>query len=259
MNNPLILFRILFTSLIRCLRNGYLAFLLINSAFALPQINIIIDDLGNNVHHDMPIAMLPGAVTCSILPYRVDSDHIAQVCHEQNKEIIVHVPMEANRELPMGAGGLSVTLSPEALQNAFLADVNSIPYRIGFNNHMGSRLTRDRDAMETVMAAAKPLNIFYIDSLTDPRSVSGKTARADGIPTLDRDIFLDDIRTPDAVEHQFQELIRVAKEHGYAIAIGHPYPVTIAMLQQEVPNLAAEGVELVPLSTLVQGGQRDPR
>ena len=42
---------------------------------------------------------------------------------------------------------------------------------------------------------------------------------------------------------------RQARRHGYALGIGHPHPATLAALEQWLPQLAARGIDLVPLTT----------
>ena len=43
----------------------------------------------------------------------------------------------------------------------------------------------------------------------------------------------------------------IARERGSAVAIGHPYPETLEVLEETLPALAGEGIELVPLSRLI--------
>jgi polysaccharide deacetylase 2 family uncharacterized protein YibQ len=43
-----------------------------------------------------------------------------------------------------------------------------------------------------------------------------------------------------------------ALRDGFAIAIGHPKPATIAALEEEAPRLEASGVDLVFASDLVR-------
>ena len=50
---------------------------------------------------------------------------------------------------------------------------------------------------------------------------------------------------------QLERLKRRAIDEGQAVAIGHPYPETMALLEQALPELMAEGFELVPVSELV--------
>lgn len=222
------------------------------SLFAKPEIAIIIDDLGNDFSYAEQTALLPGPVTCSILPFRSDTVVSAQLAHDADKEVIVHVPMQADNGFPMGKGGLSVTMSSQQLQQQLLKDLNDVPFRIGFNNHMGSRLTQDQAAMTTVMRSAKPLHLFFIDSRTTAKTVAEKTAIDFHVPTLSREVFLDDQHNMAYINHQFHRLLAIAKKNGYAIAIGHPFSSTLDYLQFAIQDLKKTGVKLVPLSTLIK-------
>ena len=92
---------------------------------------------------------------------------------------------------------------------------------------------------------------FFIDSLTTPKSTAKYYAAKHNVALLARHVFLDNEQNQPAIEKQFQQLIDIAKRHQTAIAIGHPYPETYRFLQQRLPQLAAEGVELVTISTLL--------
>jgi polysaccharide deacetylase 2 family uncharacterized protein YibQ len=44
----------------------------------------------------------------------------------------------------------------------------------------------------------------------------------------------------------------LAKQRGQVVAIGHPYPATLELLERELPRLAEQGFELVKVSELVK-------
>jgi hypothetical protein len=64
-------------------------------------------------------------------------------------------------------------------------------------------------------------------------------------------VFLDNEQTYTYESGQLDELIKLAKRHGKAIAICHPHPVTAQVLAQEIPKLKERGVEVVRVSALV--------
>ena len=78
-----------------------------------------------------------------------------------------------------------------------------------------------------------------------------KTAQAQGLATVSRDVFLDNIRTEQAIDKQFSRLVKLARLHGSALAIGHPYPETMAYLKKRLNRLDQDGVRLVRLSDLL--------
>jgi len=51
---------------------------------------------------------------------------------------------------------------------------------------------------------------------------------------------------------QLRQFLRVLDEQGAALAIGHPYPTTIAALAKFLPELERDDVELAPASQLLQ-------
>ena len=72
-----------------------------------------------------------------------------------------------------------------------------------------------------------------------------------GLSHAGRDVFLDNERNLVSINEQFNRLIRLARQRGQAIAIGHPYPETVHYLQQVLPLMQDAGIEVVPVSTLL--------
>jgi polysaccharide deacetylase 2 family uncharacterized protein YibQ len=44
----------------------------------------------------------------------------------------------------------------------------------------------------------------------------------------------------------------LARRRGQVVAIGHPYPSTLELLERELPRLVEEGFELVSISEIVR-------
>jgi len=65
-------------------------------------------------------------------------------------------------------------------------------------------------------------------------------------------VFLDDDETLPAIANQLAKIEQVARQHGSAIAIGHPHDPTIAALKTWLPMLGEKGLALVPLSAVVR-------
>ncbi len=214
-------------------------------------IAIIIDDLGYNYSLGLQAAELPASLTYSILPYSTHASRLAEVVHNSGKEVMVHLPMENLGDNPIGPGGLTNTLSRAEFENTILRAVSSVPHARGINNHMGSALTQERRPMEWLMKEIGKLNFFFVDSRTTPRTVASDVARRNNLLTSSRDIFLDNDTSVYDIDVQFRKLIRLAKSKGTAIAIGHPYPETLAYLELAIPQLADQGIMIIPASNLV--------
>jgi uncharacterized protein len=230
------------------------------SASALPAadpprtayIALIIDDLGNNRATDDRTVHLPGPVACAVLPHTAHASDIADAAHRQNKEVLLHLPMESLDAHEPGPGTLDSSMFEREFAKMLDYDLASVPHAVGINNHMGSRLTAHAPLMALLMREIhKRGALFFVDSRTNPESVAASQALTAGVPALSRDVFLDNEPTTAAIEQQMQTLIRLARKNGYAIGIGHPHPATLAVLEQWLPTLTQYGVQLIPLSTML--------
>ncbi len=215
-------------------------------------IAVVIDDLGNTLGEGRRVAALPGPVTCSILPHTAHAREIAELAHGAGKEVMLHLPMESVDDEPLGPGGISLDMTETEIARTVNDDITSIPHLAGVNNHEGSLMTQHPGDMAWIMQALHAAGpYFYIDSYTTVDSVAYQMARENGVPAARRNVFLDDVNTAEAVAGQWQRLLKIARRGGFAIAIGHPRSATLAMLEEEIPKLAAENVTLVPVSRIV--------
>jgi len=252
-----IIFGIIFTTLTLCINaNAHdqpLAVTRLNG-LDLPAISIIIDDLGYSYQRDMRIANLDAPITCAILPHTPYGVIVAEKAHRQNKEILLHQPMQAIEERSdLGPGAVRLDMDSDEFQHVIRDNLDSIPHATGINNHMGSLLTRHPGHMSWLMEVLEQREeLFLVDSFTSNASVVGQIANEYWIPNIRRDIFLDNERDIEHITAQFNKLLAIARKNGYALAIGHPYPQTIAVLEKLLPNLAEKGYHIVPVSTLLK-------
>jgi hypothetical protein len=201
------------------------------------------------------VLSLPDRVTLAVMPLLPQSKRIAELARQQGHEVIVHLPMEpkGRADKRQAPGMLRSDMTPMD----FIAQVNenldSVPGAAGVNNHEGSSLTENRQAMTFLMSALKDRSLFFLDSMTDPKSLAFAVAKEFGLRAAKRDVFLDnESNNPLAIRKQLDELARIAKEHGQAIGIGHPHPATIEELRKWLPEAAELGIEVVPVSRLMQ-------
>lgn len=222
------------------------------------RIAIIIDDLGYSLKKGREAVALPGALTYSVLPMRPHSRAIAQHAHRHGKEVMLHLPMQARDNRRMGPGGLHDAMDRSGLQQMLQAGLDAVPHVAGVNNHMGSLLTRRTLPMDWLMQELRCIGgLYFVDSRTDVRSVARERARDAGIANAQRDVFLDNEADVGYIRNQLAKLIRRARRYGSAIGIGHPYPETLSVLADVLPRLAKVGIEVVPVSELVER-QREP-
>ena len=215
-------------------------------------IAIIIDDIGNNLEAGKRVIHSNLPVTCSILPARPHSIKLARLAHKNGKEVMLHLPMQASKSERLGHGGLTASMSKREFTRTVEISIDAIPHARGVNNHMGSLLTSNSDHMEWLMQtiANRDENLFFVDSRTTAKTVASDAAQSYHIPSVQRDVFLDDTaHDKNFVKQQIKQLIKIAKRQGYALAIGHPHKTTLSVLEQELSKLNNNEIELVTVTS----------
>ena len=153
---------------------------------------------------------------------------------------------------PVEPGGLLLDMTHSQFIAGFDANLAAVPHAIGVNSHRGSMLTRHPGHMSWLMEAiGRRGDLFFVDSYTTPASVALAAALEAGIPATRRDVFLDSDRSPGTLVREFARLKQLARETGFAVGIGHPYPATLEFLERELPKLGEEGVELISISRMI--------
>lgn len=222
------------------------------SAVPVIAISIIIDDLGNNLSQGRRALRLPGSVACAILPHTPHAARLAREVHTSGKEVILHLPMESEDDAELGPGSLSANMHADDINTALDQALRTVPHAVGISSHMGSYLTKQPQPMRWLMhALARRGGLYYVDSRTTADTVAAKIATEFGVPNLERNVFLDEDRGHGAIERQFERLLELAERHGAALAIGHPYPETLAFLEGRLAQLSNTYVRLVPPSQLL--------
>lgn len=215
------------------------------------KVAIVIDDIGYK-SSDKKLLELNGDLTFAVLPHTPYAQEYAQQAYANNRDVIIHLPMQAysdNRLL--GPGALTKDMNKRQFQQTLTSALENIPFAIGVNNHMGSLLTQMETPMSWTMEFLAQHNLFFLDSRTTKFSKISDVANDFGVGNVNRHVFLDHNKSQRAIRWQLKQLVRLAKRQGQAIAIAHPYPETYQVLADELPKLKEQGIELVALSSLI--------
>jgi len=224
-----------------------------SSTHAAKLASIIIDDIGNSYEHGQTIINFPAAITLAILPQTQFASKLAHQAHENNKEVMLHLPLQSIEHHEPTPGILKLHMTKKQFSQQLKTNIASVPYISGINNHMGSLLTQHPGHMDWLMSEISNLdNVYFVDSRTSNKSVVTEAATNHQVPNLVRDIFLDPDFRPETIRKQFDQFIRVTKKNGQAIAIAHPHPKTLEFLQANLHKLTENGIKLVPVSKLLE-------
>jgi polysaccharide deacetylase 2 family uncharacterized protein YibQ len=215
------------------------------------DIVLIIDDLGFEGQPLERVMALDPNVNMAVLPNGTRAEEFARRLHARGFEVLCHLPMQPRGHETPGANAILASMTDAEIASTTRRNIEAIPYASGVNNHMGSLATADRRVMTSVIGAI-PDGMYFIDSRTGGTSVAATVAREMNVRTATRNVFLDDVATERGVHTQLEALATAAQKHGVAIAIGHPYPVTIRVLTAELPGLRERGFRFVRASTVVR-------
>ena len=217
------------------------------------KVAIVIDDFGYDGRLARRFLQIDAPLSFSVLPNGTFSKSIARRVRQAGRELLLHLPMEPKGypEVDPGVGALLTEMSDRELVAALKKNLDSLPHVKGVNNHMGSKFCENERKLRLVMGELKKRGLFFVDSRTTSRTQAYRVAKEEEVPSAERNVFLDNIQTTQAVRRQLKKLVQLAKLKGQAIGIAHPHEVTLKVLKEDIPKLSDQGVELVPVSQLV--------
>ena len=185
------------------------------------------------------------------MPYASRLDEQTAAAQDADHELLLHVPTEPMGHGDPGPGALLVNEPANEIRARLTKALDSFDGFDGINNHMGSKFTAYAPGMEIVIDELKRRGLFFLDSRTSPKTVGESLAHDRGIPTIARDVFLDDNMSLGAVVGQLAVVEKVARRKGYAVAIGHPHENTLQALEAWIPEAEARGFTFVPIRSLL--------
>ncbi|WP_333498053.1 divergent polysaccharide deacetylase family protein [Kluyvera sp. CHPC 1.2972] len=220
------------------------------------KLSIVIDDFGYRPQTENQVLAMPSTISVAVLPNAPHAREMATKAHNSGHEVLIHLPMAPLSKQPLEKDTLRPDMSSDEIERIIREAVDKVPYAVGLNNHMGSAMTSSLFGMQKVMQALSRYNLYFLDSMTIGNSQAMRAANGTGVKVIKRRIFLDDTQNEADIRVQFNRAIDLARRNGSAIAIGHPHPTTVRVLQQMVYNLPSD-ITLVRPSSLLNEPQVD--
>ena len=105
--------------------------------------------------------------------------------------------------------------------------------------------------MRPVLETLKEHGLLYLDNRATELSVAEAIAKEIGLPHAINNRTLDESHASQVIiDARLAQIERLALTEGYAVAIAHPFPLTLERLATWSETLEARGFILVPISTV---------
>ncbi len=208
-------------------------------------LSIIIDDIGPNLSRAKEFWKINDNITLSIIPFLKESKLISIYALKHHLHVMLHMPMEPAKPLRNYNHFLLSTMDNNTFKKQLFANLKSIPFYEGINNHMGSKLTCNREKMELFFSTFEK-GKFFIDSKTARCTIAGKIALKHNIKSGIRDIFIDNKKEFSYILKNLQKAEKLAMKNGFAIAIGHPDRRTVHALSVFIAN-KSKNLVIIPV------------
>ena len=190
----------------------------------------VIDDAGNNLWDLEPFLQFPGALTIAVLPGLPDSIEAARRIRAAGKEVFLHQPMESLGGSNPGPGAIFSGMGRDEIREIVSRNLDELWPVAGMNNHEGSRITMDEEAMEVILEICRERGIPFLDSRTTAETAAPRTARRLEMFIGERDIFLDNDQDEESILDFINMGLSRAEERGSVIMIGHVWSPALAPL-----------------------------
>ena len=222
----------------------------------LPQVAIIIDDMGYHELIGKELLALPFELTYSFLPFAPHTREMERVAYRSGKTVFLHLPLQPKgNEWDPGPGALTLEDSPVVQKKKLEKCLEEVPHAVGLNNHMGSKYTEDKEAMTRLMQNIAGRKLSFVDSYTSSGSIGLRTAQEQDIKSARRDVFLDNILDEKKICGQLEKLVKIAEKHGVGIGIAHPHQVTVDALTR-CGELYRTRVQYVSIKNVLMSHQK---
>ncbi|PAF51466.1 hypothetical protein BKH43_02150 [Helicobacter sp. 13S00401-1] len=200
------------------------------SHYKKPMIVIIIDDVSSRVHERRIKSVGLANLTPSLFPRQPITPHTPEIAKDF-KHYMIHLPLEAGGDYTDKSEWITMGESYRKIKKRIDEIRQDFPDAYYINNHTGHAFTSSKKDMLRLLKALDKDDFEFVDSKTIASNVVNDIGKKRGHFFLARDVFLDNDLDTNYIAKQMETFLKIARLRGYAIAIGHPHPKTIATLK----------------------------
>jgi len=194
------------------------------------------------------VALAPGASW---------SGDLFRAARRASREIVLHLPLEPINypQVSPGPGTVLVTMKPAEITGLTRRYIDQAGPVAAVANHMGSLATQDMTVMSAVYQELKRRHLTFIHLTPVAGAVCRPLASQLGVMYEEPGAVLDgEARRPDAkaLDRRWDEVLAACRERGTSIVWLRATPLARGWLQRATEPKRLQGVDLVPLSSLLR-------
>ncbi len=198
------------------------------------------------------IRKLPPEVSLVFEPYASDLDDWLLRSRLAGHEAYVALPMESQKFPSMDAGPMGLTTTVQVAENVkrLRGVLSSFAGYVGVVSSMGSKFATADGQLKPILEELKRRGLIYIDAASS-KSSAVTIAQEIDLPVLKSNVVLDDPPSSSNIQRRLRNLESFVSKNATAIAMAHPYPVSIHQIQAWINTLPGKKLALVPVSSIV--------
>ena len=213
----------------------------------------VIDDAGNNLRELEPFLRIPYPLTIAVLPGLPYSAEAAGRIRAAGKEVILHQPMEALGAQNPGPGAIYSHMSADEIREVLARNIEEVGPVAGVNNHQGSKITIDAEAMKVILDFCSERGVYFLDSRTTAETAAPEIARQTGTKFAERNIFIDNEQNKNSMLGYIAGGLDRARRYGSAVMIGHAWSPDLApLLFEQIPVYIEQGYIIKTVSGILK-------
>jgi polysaccharide deacetylase 2 family uncharacterized protein YibQ len=219
------------------------------------RIAIVVGGLGlSQTGSQKAIATLPSEVTLGFAASGNSLQRWMQEARREGHEILLQVPMQAFGENG-GTGKLMTNAAADANLAVLQRSMAKITNYTGIMNHLGGQFLASEAALSPVLDDIAGRGLLFLDDGTSAQSKVSEVARKGSYPVAFGDMVLDSELEEGAILRRLDDLERLARRNGTAIATASAFDETISAVSKWVNEAQGRGIEIVGVASLISDRQ----
>lgn len=220
-----------------------------------PRVAIIITGMGLSRAATLAaISQMAGGITLAFDPHTRNLEEWVGLGRSNGHEALLHLPMEPTDFPVSDPGPMALLTDFDAAQNIGRMHqvlASAIGY-VGVVQVMGSKFAASDAALRPALEELKKRGLLFVNVPSGTEDRGFAVAQEIGLPVTRVDLKLDNDLSAAAIDSQINELEKIAREKGRAVAIAEAYPITLARLSTWMQSLSLKEITLAPVSAMVQ-------